>query len=156
MATPNAVQDQTSLIVRREIKAPAKAVFKALIDPTAIRQWFGPSDEFTVLLAEADARIGGRYLFAIRSPQGEEHRVSGIYREIAPDRRLVFTWAWASTPERESLVTIELHEKDGLTALVLTHERFADKEARDRHEHGWIGTFARLDRYLTRGAGGAA
>ena len=60
------------------------------------------------LRAEADVRVGGRYRIVVRTPDGEEHDVSGVYREVVPNEKLVFTWAWRSTPERESLVTIAL------------------------------------------------
>ena len=74
--------------------------------------------------------------------------LSGVYREVIPQRKLVYTWAWKSTPERESLVTVELRAAGGGTDLTLTHEQFYDEEARDRHEHGWTGCLGRLERYL--------
>jgi uncharacterized protein YndB with AHSA1/START domain len=80
------------------------------------------------------------------SPDGEEHDVSGVYREIVPNKKLVYTWAWKTTPERESIVTIELRSAGSGTELTLRHEQFADEEARNRHEHGWKGCLARLER----------
>ena len=62
-------------------------------------------------------RIGGRYHMVMKSPDGEEHDVSGVYREVIPQRKLVYTWAWKSTPERESLVTVELRAAGGGTDL---------------------------------------
>ena len=56
---------------------------------------------------------------------------------MTPDQRLVFTWAWRSTPDRESLVTVELEGDGEGTLLTLTHERFYDEGARDRHQTGW-------------------
>jgi uncharacterized protein YndB with AHSA1/START domain len=88
----------------------------------------------------------------MRDPDGDEHRVSGTYREIEPDRRLVFTWAWESTPERESLVTVELRPLASGTELVLTHERFADADTRDRHDEGWAGCLDALGRFLATAA----
>ncbi len=63
--------------------------------------------------------------------------------EIVPNRKLVYTWAWESTPERESLVTVEFKPSGDGTELVLTHQRFADSQARDRHQHGWNGCLDR-------------
>jgi uncharacterized protein YndB with AHSA1/START domain len=40
------------------------------------------------------------------STDDEYYEVGGVYREVAPNERLVFSWAWHSTPERESLVTV--------------------------------------------------
>lgn len=144
----NDIADATSLTIRRTIRAPADRIFRAWTDPAVLRRWFMPSDTFESVLAEADLRVGGRYRLVMRAPNGEEHRVSGHYREIVPDRRLVFSWAWESTPERESLVTIELHSRDKTTELILTHQRFADTAARDRHHHGWTGCLAMLERHL--------
>jgi uncharacterized protein YndB with AHSA1/START domain len=76
------------------------------------------------------------------------HDVGGVYREVVPNRKLVYTWAWKTTPERESLVTMELREVDGVTELTLTHAQFFDAEARDRHNKGWQGSLARLDKFL--------
>jgi uncharacterized protein YndB with AHSA1/START domain len=80
---------------------------------------------------------------------GERHQVSGIYREVVPDSRLVFTWAWQSTPERESLVTITIAADGDGSLLTLHHEQFFDQKARDRHEHGWTGTLDKLEQFLS-------
>jgi uncharacterized protein YndB with AHSA1/START domain len=62
---------------------------------------------------------------------------------------LVFTWAWRSTPERESLVTVLIEpDRDG-SLLTLIHEQFFDEAARDRHRHGWTGSLDKLERYLS-------
>jgi uncharacterized protein YndB with AHSA1/START domain len=100
-----------------------------------------------VLHAETDARVGGRYRIVARSPDGEQHDVSGTYREVVPNEKLVFTWAWRSTPERESRVTVLLGA-DGGTLLTLIHEQFFDEAARDRHEHGWNGSMDKLERVV--------
>ena len=74
--------------------------------------------------------------------------LGGIYREVRFPSLLSFTWAWRTTPERESLVTIRLEPAGGGTRLVFRHEQFFDQAARDRHEGGWSGTFRKLDRFL--------
>ena len=117
----------TSLAIVRKLKATPRAVWRALTQPEALKQWMGPSDEFQVLVAETDVRVGGRYHIVMKSPDGEEHDVSGVYREVVANQKLVYTWAWKSTPERESLVTIEPTRSGDGTELVLRHERFADK-----------------------------
>jgi uncharacterized protein YndB with AHSA1/START domain len=140
--------DDISLTIRRTIRASAARIFRAWTDPAELSRWFMPADTYTCVVAEADVRVGGRYRLVMRAPGGEEHRLSGRYQEIVPDRRLVFSWAWDSTPERESLVTVELHGRDDTTDLILTHRRFADAAARDRHDHGWTGCLAMLERHL--------
>jgi uncharacterized protein YndB with AHSA1/START domain len=98
--------------------------------------------------AETDVRIGGRYAILFLGQDGEEHHVSGMYREVVPNAKLVFTWAWRSTPERESLVTISIKPDGKGSLLTLVHEQFFDEAARDRHEHGWTGSLDKLERYL--------
>jgi len=126
----------------------SEKVWRALTQPEAIKQWMGPSDEYKVSVAETDVRVGGRYHIGLQSPDGEMHDVGGVYREVVRNRKLVYTWAWKTTPERESLVTMELREVDGGTELTLTHAQFFDAEARDRHNKGWQGSLARLDKFL--------
>jgi len=101
-----------------------------------------------LLRAESDARVGGRFRFVMRGNDGEEHDVNGIYREVVPNEKLVFTWAWRSTPERESLVTVSIKPDGAGSQLTLTHEQFFDEAARDRHAHGWTGCLNKLERYF--------
>ena len=103
-----------------------------------------------MLRAEADVRVGGRYRVIFRVPDGEQHDVSGVYREVVPKQKLVFTWAWISTPERESLVTVALKRDGDGTLLTLTHEQFFDEPARDRHRSGWSGVLDNLESYVNR------
>ena len=72
-------------------------------------QWFGPTTR-RLGDADIDLPVGGRYRISF-SANGDYNEVGGIYREVVPNQRLVFTWAWHSTPERESLVTITLSRK---------------------------------------------
>jgi len=101
-----------------------------------------------VALADVDLRVGGRYRIVMREASAEQHRVGGIYREIVPNAKLVFTWAWGSTPERERLVTLRFEAAEGGTRLTLTHEQFADEPTRDRHNQGWNGCLDSLARHL--------
>jgi uncharacterized protein YndB with AHSA1/START domain len=136
-----------SLTIKRRINAPPAKVFSAWTDPEKISRWWGPG-QTEVLRAEADARIGGRFRVVFRGLDGQEHDVSGTYREVVPNQKLVFTWAWRTTPERESLVTVALKSDGDGTALTLTHEQFFDEAARERHESGWSGALDKLERYV--------
>jgi uncharacterized protein YndB with AHSA1/START domain len=146
----HAVDQAVRLDIRRTYNAPVAAVYAAWTDPRQIRDWMGPSDAFGPSDVTQDFRVGGRYRIVMHGPEGETHRVGGVYREIVPNQKLVYTWAWESTPERESLVTVEFIAAGQGTELVLTHERFADTAARDRHAHGWNGCLDRLGRYLSK------
>lgn len=136
-----------SLTLKRRYNASPAKVYAAWTDPQKIAQWFGPPGIKDVS-AECDLRIGGRYTIAAFSDDGERHQVGGIYREIVANEKLVFTWAWHSTPERESLVTVALKPDADGTLLTLTHEQFFDEAARDRHRQGWSGALDKLETYL--------
>ena len=98
--------------------------------------------------AEMDVQAGGRYHIAFKTPDGQEHDVSGVYQEVVENRKLVFSWAWKSTPERVSRVTIELRPEGGGCELNFLHEKFFNQEACDNHLRGWTATFAKLDAAL--------
>jgi uncharacterized protein YndB with AHSA1/START domain len=110
-------------------------------------RWWGTKDAVT-LRAETDLVPGGRYAVGFRTPDGEEHNVAGVYREIVKDKKLVFTWAWRSTPERESLVTILIEPDGDASWLTLRHEQFFDTTARDNHEGGWNSSLDRLEAFV--------
>jgi uncharacterized protein YndB with AHSA1/START domain len=141
---------ETSLQVRRVYQAPVASVYEAWTDPEQVKRWMAPSDAYGPTEAEMDVRVGGRYRIVMQAPDGELHRVGGVFREVVPNRKLVYTWAWESTPERESLVTIELIPAAQGTELLLTHQRFADAQARDKHQEGWSGCLERFGRFLSR------
>ena len=136
-----------SLTLRRHLKAPPSVVYAAWTDAGQLARWFGPA-ESEVLRVEADAKVGGSFRVDMRTSDGERHEVSGMYREVRPDERLVFTWAWRSTPERQSVVTVALKPEEQGTVLTLTHDQFFDETARDRHRSGWTGALDSLERYL--------
>jgi uncharacterized protein YndB with AHSA1/START domain len=108
----------------------------------------GPSFA-AVTKVESDPRVGGHYRIHLKASNGERHDVSGTYREVVADRKLVFTWAWQTTPERESLVTVELKPDGDGTLLTLIHEQFTDDAARDRHNEGWVSTLDKLAAFLS-------
>ena len=141
-------QERPSLALVRKFDAAPGKVWRALTEPEMLKQWMRPDDATKVSTAEIDLRVGGRYRIVMRPAEGEEHDVRGVYREIVPNKKLVYTWAWKSTPERESVVTIELRAAGGGTELTLKHEQFADEPARDRHQQGWNACIASLERFL--------
>lgn len=149
MAAQSAVAagQKPSLTIKRRVAAPPARCFRAWTDPKELKQWFGPA-RVECIRAEADPRVGGRYLIVMQSPSGESHEVSGVFREVVADRKLVFTWAWRDAPEKESLVTVEFEPDGSATALTVTHEEFTDADARDRHNQGWTGALDKLAAYV--------
>jgi len=134
-----------SLTLKRRLNAPPEKVYAAWTEPAHLTKWFGP-DSGAVTRAELDVRTGGRYAVVFHTEDGEEHHVSGVYKEVVPNEKLAFTWAWRSTPERESFVTVSIKPDGEGSILTLVHERFYDQAARDRHQYGWTGTLDKLEK----------
>lgn len=133
---------------RRYPVAPEK-VFRAWTDPEAVKRWWGPGGHEPVSVAELDVREGGRFRIVFGGPEGRDHEVQGVYREVVPNRKLVFTWTWPrSTPERESLVTLRFIPDGAGTRLEFLHEQFIDETVRDNHKRGWGDSLAKLEQYL--------
>jgi uncharacterized protein YndB with AHSA1/START domain len=138
-----------SLTLKRRLNASPQKIYAAWTEAEKIVRWFGPSPvKPGSVRADIEPRTGGRLRISMEMEDGTYHEVRGIYREAVPYQRLVFSWAWHSTPERESLVTVSLQPDGGGTLLTLHHEQFADQAARDRHEGGWIGTLDKLEKFI--------
>ena len=148
-AADTGLANRPSLTLTRRLNASTERVYAAWAEPEKLVQWFGPSKlKPGSLKADMDVRVGGRYCISFVHESGEYSEVGGVYREVLPNRRLVFTWAWHSTPERESLVTVQLKPDGAGTLLTFHHEQFFDQAARDNHERGWIQLFDSLENYL--------
>ena len=130
MSVQPAVAPKPSLTLKRRLNAPAEKVYAAWTEPEKIVKWFGP-DAGPVEQASADVRVGGRYAVKFHTEDGEEHNVGGIYRKVVPNQKLVFTWAWRTMPERESLVTV-LIKPDGTGSLLTLVPRTVLRRARAR------------------------
>jgi uncharacterized protein YndB with AHSA1/START domain len=150
MPTPQASRAaKPSLTLKRRLNARPEKVYAAWTDPEKLAHWWRPAEtEAGSVRAELDVRVGGRFRIAFGARDGERHEVGGVYQEVVPGARLVFTWAWHTTPERESLVVVTLQPDGDGTLLTLHHEQFFDQAARDGHERGWTGTLEKLEKYL--------
>jgi uncharacterized protein YndB with AHSA1/START domain len=139
-----------SVTLKRRLATSAEKVYAAWTQPEQLVHWFGPSETVagSVRVHELAARVGGQFRISFTTGDGEYHEVGGAYREVVPNEKLVFTWAWHTTPERESLVTILIKPEGEGSILTLTHEQFFDQAARDGHQRGWTGTLEKLARYL--------
>jgi uncharacterized protein YndB with AHSA1/START domain len=148
-AADTGLTNRPSLTLKRRLNAPLEKVYAAWADAEKLVQWFGPAQvKPGSVKAEMDVRVGGRYRISFEGDGGEYHEVGGVYREVVPNQRLVFSWAWHSTPERESLVTVQLKPDGAGTLLTFHHEQFFDQTARDNHERGWIELLGKLENYL--------
>ena len=159
MSTTNTTEQNIKLQLTRVFDAPRELVFKAWTDANRFQQWFGAAACGGAALqsVKVDARVGGKYRLQMRRPDGEFYTTVGIYREVKPPERLVFTWQfekdgsgdeYGEVEPPEMLVTVELKARGKQTELILTHEEFASVESRDRHEDGWTRCLEALGKFV--------
>jgi uncharacterized protein YndB with AHSA1/START domain len=144
--------EKRSLEIKRFINAPRARVYKAWIDPEQLKQWWGPEGVKTRSFT-ADARVGGKYRWDLFNQEGEEMAVFGEYRELIAGEKIVFTWKWDDDEAWEtanSVVTIELLDRDGGTELKLTHEKLPSEASRDRHKEGWNSVLDRFEKFFNK------
>ena len=143
------VKEKPFLTLGRHYPVAPQKVWRAWTDPPALKKWWCPTPGERVSLAELDVRVGGCYRIVFGGPEGKQHEVAGIYKEVVPNRKLAFTWSWPrTTPERESLVTIVFKESSGGTELEFRHEQFFDEGVRDAHKRGWQPILDKLAEFL--------
>ena len=144
---------EREIVLTRVFDAPRGLVFEAWTKPEHVKQWYGCSI-MTLPVCEIDLRVGGAYRYVMRSPDGGKHTMQGVYREIMPPRRLVYTEQYVTEgfTSNEALVTVIFAEHDGMTTLTSTilHQSKAD---RDGHlgsgmERGAAEVYDRLAAYL--------
>jgi uncharacterized protein YndB with AHSA1/START domain len=157
--TSNINETNIKLQLSRIFDAPPELVFQAWIDPGQFARWFGAAacEGSSLQSVKMDARVNGRYRLQVRAADGEFFTSVGVYREVKPPARLVFTWQfekdgsgdqYGEVEPPEMLVTVEFKAIGKQTELILTHERFASAESRDRHEQGWTRCLDSLGKFV--------
>jgi uncharacterized protein YndB with AHSA1/START domain len=149
--SPETAAVDRRLVIERVFDAPRALVFRAWTERGHLIRWWGPRG-FTAPFCEMDVRPGGAYRACIRSAEGKDYWMQGVYREIAAPERLVFTFAWDDEPDRETLVTVTFAEQDGKTKLTFEQATFATVADRDSHRDGWAEAFDDLAAYLAETA----
>jgi uncharacterized protein YndB with AHSA1/START domain len=142
------VSERRSVRLVETFNAPRERVFAAWTEPELLKQWWGP-DIFETVAAAVDLRVGGRYEFLL---EPGSMRLSGEFREVDPPKRLVYTWRWIeNVPDtRESLVTVEFHDKGEKTEVVLLHDNFVGPGPIDMYDEGWRSGLRKLATFLDR------
>lgn len=138
--------DELDLSISRIIKAPRSAVWKAWTDPELLMKWWCPRP-WTTEVRGFDLRPGGTFDTLMRGPNGEENPVSGLFLDVVPQERIVFTTVmtegWRPAPDPflsfTAIITMEAEGEDTRYSARLLHE---DSATRDRHEEmgfqeGW-------------------
>ena len=145
-----AADPERVLRMTRTFAAPRETVFRAWTDPARLAKWWGP-EGMSVPVCDMDVRPGGAWRTCMRSPEGADNFVRGVYREIVAPEKLVFTWAWEAdgVPGHETVVTVEFHERGASTELVLTQQVFETAKSCRLHHEGWSSSFDCLEQHLT-------
>jgi uncharacterized protein YndB with AHSA1/START domain len=121
----------TQILIEREFDAPPHLVYRAYTEPDLVKRWWTAGrGEMTV--AEIDLRVGGRWRYAMSTPDGAEVAFHGEYREIVQGERIVSTEVYEAVPDAAALDTVTFEERDGgtLLTILVEHQR---KEHRDAH-----------------------
>ena len=111
------------------IAAPPETVFPYYTDPARYVQWMG-------IDAALDPVPGGEYRVSMRGGV----QASGVFLEIDPPRRVVFTWGWTGdhpVPPGTTRVVVTLSAVDGGTLVLLRHHGLPNDEQRTQHRGGW-------------------
>jgi uncharacterized protein YndB with AHSA1/START domain len=140
------------LSVPRTFDAPASEVFELWADRDERIQWWGPK-AFTCPELESDFRVGGAWRACIVSAEYGTNWMSGVYQEIVPNERIVFSFAWEDRQDDhgiETIVTVTFTEKDGKTLQTFHQAPFVREEARDSHIGGWNQVFDKEEAYVAK------
>jgi uncharacterized protein YndB with AHSA1/START domain len=147
-----------AVVITRTFDAPRELVWKAWTEPERFMRWWGPKD-FTSPLCKIDLRVGGRFLWCMRWPDGRDNYNTGEYREIVPFERLVYTDSFSDADGNvvpathygmsadialEMQVTVTFEERDGKTTMTLTHAGLPAGEMTDMTSQSWNESFDKL------------
>jgi len=131
------------LLLRWTLQSPCHQVFNAWTRPEELKKWLGYPN-YVVTTAEINLQVGGKYcLTVIDIRNNQSFDITGNYIEIIPSKKLAFSFHWSTR------VTIEFHEGEGITQVVLIDEQFFDERVRYRHLTYWNNSLARLAEVLS-------
>lgn len=135
---------ERELVLTRLIDAPRDKVFRAWTEPELMEQWFTPRP-WTTPVVETDVRPGGSSFVLMRGPDGTEHPNHGVYLEVVPNERLVFTdayeKAWEPSDKPFMTVVLTFEDEGGKTRYTarVHHWTVADRETHEKmgFHSGW-------------------
>ena len=136
----------SSLKIQRTVSASVERVYKAWTDPEQMRRWFG-CEYVTDIKVVQDLRAGGRYQVQMTTdPDGVVITVHGVYKEVDPNKKLVYTWNSDSAeyPAVDTLISVQFIERGKGTEIVLEHTNFALEKSVDGHSLGWTASFNKI------------
>ena len=132
------------LKIARIIPAPREEVFEAWTTAESLKEWICPEGS-SVSHIELDVQIGGTFRIELQHVEEGEMVITGIYREIRPPEKLVFTWVSKHTHYRDSLVTLDFLAHGEATELILRQTQLPDEEAVTLHADTWAQLLEHLE-----------
>jgi uncharacterized protein YndB with AHSA1/START domain len=148
---------ERTVVITREFDAPRELVFKAWTEPKHLAQWWGPKG-FTNPVCELDVRVGGAWHIVMRAPNGDEYPGGGVYREVVPPERLVFTNDAVDKEGKaiiKGLTKLTFEERGGKTLLTLETTGVAVVEYAAAYlkgmEQGWTMSLEKLAAFVAKG-----
>lgn len=133
---------ESTLTVKRTIKADKETIFKALTDESIMEKWFFAGPDGWSATVKSKTAIGEKYKIDMHD-ENDTYTHTGEFKEVIPNEKLVFTWN--SKAVQDTLVTITLVEKGDATEVKLIHEFMPNKEMIENHTQGWTAILKRLD-----------
>ncbi|MGE4250626.1 MAG: SRPBCC domain-containing protein [Parvibaculaceae bacterium] len=147
---PRADAPRLELRMSRLFAAPRDVVFGLWTDPDHLIHWWGPKG-FPTLACEIDLKVGGAWRIRSRTPDGMTFSSYGVFHEVSPPERLVFSHSFDFPGQPlgpSTLVTARFLEENGKTRLTFHQGLFDTADDRDGHEEGWNSAFDLIDDYL--------
>jgi uncharacterized protein YndB with AHSA1/START domain len=157
--TKNTVDETERMIVTRVFDAPRELVWKAWTDPKYVMQWWGPKG-FTAPICKMDFRVGGKFLYCMRAPDGQEGWNGGEYHEIVLHEKIVFSMYFSDSkgnrvePEQygvEHEATADAHDVilfedigNGQTKLTFIGNETMQNAIKSGQVEGWKETFDKV------------
>lgn len=143
------------VVVERVFNAPRHAVWQAFTDPEMIAQWWGRGHKLVV--EKLELWPGGRWRFVEHADDGV-HGFEGLYREVTPPERLVWTFAWDGMAGHAVIDTATFEDLGNGRTKVVSRSVFQTSEERDAMlgfgmQKGRDQSYAALDRLLAKAAG---
>lgn len=154
------IADQRIITIKRTFNLPLYKVWEAWTIPEVFIKWWGPA-KYTCPYCTIDFKAGGKYLNAMRSPEGQDIWGTGTYKEIIPQKRIVYTDSFANSDGEivpstfykmpamplEVLVSLDFKEEEGKTTMLLKHTGIPDEMFEDCIK-GWQLSFDKLENNL--------
>ena len=138
-----------TLTITRVFDAPVDLVWRCWTEDAHLRKWSAPRG-FTISRSEGDLRVGGKWRVVMRTPEGGELGLGGVYREIVPNKLLVMTHVWDEEAGSgvESIVTVRFEDLGSRTKMTFEQTGFVSDESCKGHEEGWGECFDILAEHL--------